>query len=84
VKAALINFFHNFHEHERFVKSLNATFVTLIPKKLGQLERRDFRPIRMIGSIYKILAKFLVSRLQLVVRALISNSQNAFIGGVRF
>jgi hypothetical protein len=66
------------------VKSLNATFVTLIPKKLGQLERRDFRPIRMIGSIYKILAKFLVSRLQLVVRALISNSQNAFIGGVRF
>lgn len=37
VKADLMNFFHNFHEHERFVKSLNATFITLILKKLGQL-----------------------------------------------
>jgi hypothetical protein len=45
VKADLMNFFHNFPEHERFVKSLNATFIVLIPKKLGQLEVRVFRPI---------------------------------------
>jgi hypothetical protein len=81
VKADLMNFFHNFHEHERFVKSLNATFITLIPKKLGQLETRDFRPISLIGSVYKILARVLASRLQPIVGTLISNSQNTFIGG---
>jgi len=69
VKADLMNFFHNFHEHETFVK------------KLGQLETRDFRPISLIGSVYKILARVLASRLQPIVGTLISNSQNTFIGG---
>jgi len=63
------------------VKSINATFITLIPKKLGQLETRDFRPISLIGSVYKILARVLASRLQPIVGTLISNSQNTFIGG---
>jgi len=58
---------------------LNATFITLIPMKLGQL---DFRPISLIGSVYKILAKVLANRLQRIVGNLISNSQNAFIGGL--
>lgn len=80
-KADTMNFFHNVHEHERFVKSLNATFITLIMKKLGQLEARDFRPISLIGSTYKILAKVLVNRLQPIVGNLISNSHNTFNGG---
>jgi len=33
------------------------------------------------GSFYKILAKVLVGRLKQVMEDLISNSQNAFIGG---
>jgi hypothetical protein len=35
VKAGLRSFFHNFHEHERFEKGLNATFIALIPNKVG-------------------------------------------------
>jgi hypothetical protein len=34
VKADLMNFFHNFHEHERFEKSPDATFTTLSPNRL--------------------------------------------------
>jgi hypothetical protein len=34
-----------------------------------------------VGSVYKILAKVLASRLNQVLGALISNSQDAFIGG---
>jgi hypothetical protein len=82
-----MNFFHKFHEHERFVKSLNATFISLIPKKLGQLEVREFRPISLIGSVYKILAKVLANRLQPIVGNLISNFPTArmlSLGGVRF
>jgi len=73
--------FHNFHRHERFEKSLNATFIALIPKKTGQLEVRDFRPISLVGSFYKILAKVLAGRLNQVMGDLISSSHNAFIRG---
>jgi hypothetical protein len=81
VRNDLMNFFHNFHEHERFVKSLNATFIALISKKLGQLELRDFRPINLVGTVYNILAKVLVNRLKPIVGARNYSSQNAFIGG---
>jgi hypothetical protein len=33
VKDDLMHIFHNFHEHEMFEKSLNATFIAVIPKK---------------------------------------------------
>jgi hypothetical protein len=81
VKVDLMSVFHNFHRHERFEKSLNATFIALIPKKTGQLEVRDFRPISLVGSFYKILAKVLAGRLNQVMGDLISSSHNAFIRG---
>jgi hypothetical protein len=81
VKADLMSIFHNFHMHERFEKSLNATFIILTPKKTGQIEVRDFRPISLVGNFYKILAKVLFGRLNQVMGDLISSSQNAFIGG---
>jgi hypothetical protein len=57
VKGDLICVFHNFHEHGLFEKSLNAAFIALVPKKIGQFEVRDFIPISLVGSVYKILAK---------------------------
>jgi hypothetical protein len=81
VKDDIMGVFHNFHRHERFKKSLNTTFIALIPKKTGQLEVRDFRPISLVGSFYKILAKVLAGRLKHVMGDLISSSQNIFIGG---
>lgn len=44
-------------------KNLGAFFITLIPKKHGADSLEDFRPISLIDSIFKILAKFLVERL---------------------
>lgn len=49
--------FHNFHSNAFFKRSFNATYVALIPKKKGAKELRDFRPINLIGNIYKIIAK---------------------------
>jgi hypothetical protein len=74
----VLNYFHGMGSFER---SLNATFLALIPKKVEAVEMKDFRPISLIGGIYKILAKLLANRLRLVLPTIISPSQNAFVQG---
>ncbi|WMV58897.1 hypothetical protein MTR67_052282, partial [Solanum verrucosum] len=73
--------FQNFYEQEVFEKSFNATFIALIPKKKGANELRDYRPISLIGSIYKILSKILTERLKVVIDRLVDSQQMAFIKG---
>ena len=72
--------FEEFYLHSKFEKSLNATFLALVPKKNGASNIRDFRPISLAGSVYKILAKVLANRLKEVLDQLISESQNSFVG----
>jgi hypothetical protein len=38
IKADIMGVFQDFHAHSKFVKSLNATFIALIPKKSGALD----------------------------------------------
>jgi len=73
--------FNNFHSQEMFEKSFNATYIALIPKKTGAKELRDFRPISLIGSFYKLLSKVLTERLKRVVGKLVDAQQMAFIKG---
>ena len=40
---------------------------------------KDFRPISLVGGIYKWLAKLLANRLKIVLAKVISMSQNAFV-----
>ncbi|KAK9994813.1 hypothetical protein SO802_024516 [Lithocarpus litseifolius] len=62
-----------------FEKSLNTTFISPIPKIVGAVELKDFRPIS-IGSVYKILAKVLVNGLKRLLGKIVTNIQNAFVG----
>jgi hypothetical protein len=62
-----------FYEQGFFEKSLNATFICLIPKKPGAIELKDFRPISLVGSVYKIIAKVLANKLSLVLAKRISS-----------
>jgi hypothetical protein len=63
------------------VKSLNVTFVSLIPKKVEAVEIKDFRPLSLVGGVYKIISKVLATRMKTILGKIISNSQNAFISG---
>ena len=71
--------FHHFHVTGQFEKSLNATFIALISKKVAAVEVNDFRPINLVGGVYKILAKVLAIRLRMVLGEIISAPQNAFV-----
>ena len=66
--------FKDFHEHNNFVKSLNATFLVLIPKKGGVKDLRNFRPISLVGGLYKWLAMVLANRLKKVVGKVVSKA----------
>jgi hypothetical protein len=55
--------------------------MTLILKKPGVVDIKDFRPISLVGGVYKIVAKVLANRLNMVVERIISKPQNALIIG---
>jgi hypothetical protein len=55
--------------------------MTLILKKPGVVDIKDFRPISLVGGVYKIVAKVLANRLNMVVERIISKPQNALIMG---
>ena len=81
VKEEVLGFFKEFFEHSRFVKSLNATFLVLVPKRRTVEDLQDLRPISLVGGLYKILTKVLANRIKRVMGLIISQSQNAFVEG---
>ena len=72
VEADVLAVFDEFHEFCSFEKSLNATFLALIPKKQNASNIQDFRPISLIGCMYKMVAKVLTNRLKTVLENLVS------------
>ena len=79
LKLEIMEVLANFHLQATFEKSLDATFIAIIPKKVDVVNVRDFRPISLVGSIYKIISKLLANRLGRVISGIISESQNAFV-----
>ena len=54
--------FREFLTQGTFQRSLNTTFFVLIPKKSGVENLKNFKPISLIGGLYKLLAKVLVNK----------------------
>ncbi|GJX85760.1 RNA-directed DNA polymerase, eukaryota [Tanacetum coccineum] len=75
VVDAVNHFFHNGFCH----KGGNSSFIALIPKTQGAKMVKDFRPISLIGSLYKIITKLLANRLVTVIDGLVNGVQSAFI-----
>jgi hypothetical protein len=47
-----------------FEKGSYANFIASFPEKAGAMDVKDFRPINLMGRIYKILAIVLENRLK--------------------
>ena len=76
-----MGFFREFFEHNQFVKSLNASFLVMVPKGNTVEDLKDPRPISVVGSLYKILTKVLANRIKRVLGLIISQPHNAFVQG---
>ena len=61
----------------RFYESLNAMFLTRIPKKELLVSFNDFRPISLCNLLYKLIAKLLTERLKPYLGKFISAEQFA-------
>lgn len=81
ISVRVKEFFDNFF-HTGFVpKGANSSFIVLIPKKSNPDKISDFRPIKLINSLFKLLLKVMTLRLKPEIDSLISEEQSAFIKG---
>jgi hypothetical protein len=73
--------FDQFHGNSRLPKGMFSFFLTLIPKVSSPQSLGDFRPISLLGCLYKLVAKVLTACLAKVIGVLIPNTQSTFIKG---
>ncbi|GKA24355.1 RNA-directed DNA polymerase, eukaryota [Tanacetum coccineum] len=75
----VVDIISDFFSSSKFPQGCNSSFITLIPKTPDAKVVKDFRPISLIGNVYKIIAKILANRLSLVILDLISDVQSTFV-----
>jgi hypothetical protein len=60
---------------------LNTAYISLILKKEGADQVKDFRPISLVHSVAKLITKILTNRLTRRLHEMVSPNQSAFIKG---
>eukprot|EP00253_Pinus_taeda_P011321 PITA_11321 len=63
------------------LKSINSTFLALIPKEENAHTPEKFRPIALWNVIYKIISKVIANRLKPILPNLISEEQSGYVEG---
>ncbi|GKE52618.1 RNA-directed DNA polymerase, eukaryota, partial [Tanacetum coccineum] len=79
IKSDVFDAVRYFFEYSEIPKGCNASFIALIPKNQNASLVKDFRPICLVGSLYKIIAKILANRLVGVLNGIVNEVQSAFI-----
>ena len=71
----------DFESFGKWPRGSNASFLCLIPKCENPLRLREFRPISLVGCLYKIISKALSQRLKKVIGKVIDVRKSAFLQG---
>ncbi|XP_068483406.1 uncharacterized protein [Phaseolus vulgaris] len=67
------------HETGCIPKGCNASFIALVPKVRNPVHFDHYRPISLVGAMYKILSKVLAGRIKKVLPTIINDCQSAFL-----
>ncbi|EOY32802.1 Uncharacterized protein TCM_040827 [Theobroma cacao] len=67
--------------HGKLNKGLNSSFITLILKTLNPITFKEYCPISLNNTLYKIFAKQMANRLKTVIFKVISDHQSTFVQG---
>ena len=81
VKEEIMLMFNDFFKLGKFMRCMNLAFIVLVPKKTGAEDLKDFRPISLVNSLYKLISKVLANRIKKVMSQLVNKAQNAFVKG---
>ena len=68
-----------FFQGGRILRGFNETAISLIPKVVGVDKLNLFRPIALCTTIYKVIAREIKKKLQLVVDGIVQRNQVGFI-----
>lgn len=79
MKDDIYSFVKGFHSKAILLKAITSSFITLTPNVSHPINLEDFMMIGLVGSLYKIVAKLLVSRLKNVLSGLISRCQSTLV-----
>ena len=79
LKVDFVAALEEFHEIGYIPKGCNASYIALVPKVKDPCKLDQFRPISLMGAIYKVIAKVLAGRLKKALPTIIDESQSAFI-----
>jgi len=63
------------------LKSINSTFIALIPKVEEANQPDKFRPISLCNVIYKIISKVIANTLKSILPGIISEEQSGYVEG---
>ena len=78
IKGDVMRFISNFHRNGKLRRGINTTFIALIPKVDSPHRLNDFRPLALVGCLYKILSKVLDNRLRVIIGRVASETQTTF------
>jgi hypothetical protein len=71
----------DFFHHWADLKSINHSYITLVPKNDNPEKVNDFRPISLLNSSIKMVTKLLANRLQPLAVEIVHENQYGFIKG---
>jgi hypothetical protein len=71
----------SFFQGDIYLKSINSSYIILVPKKYNPQKVGDFRPISLLNNSMKVLTKLLANRLQSSMTKLVQKNQYGFIKG---
>lgn len=75
VTKGILHFFNTLH----LPRIVNSSALALVPKSQQAAMMSDFRPISCCNVLYKCISKMLTARLKIIMPAIISPCQSAFV-----